>query len=63
MLNMGFVEDVEKILTAGVDAEAVQTLLFRRAAALGVLCVRWARWARFLGGLGRVGALGGWATR
>lgn len=29
MLNMGFVEDVEKILTAGVDAAAVQTLLFR----------------------------------
>lgn len=28
MLNMGFVEDVEKILTAGVDAAAVQTLLF-----------------------------------
>lgn len=28
MLNMGFVEDVEKILTAGVDAATVQTLLF-----------------------------------
>ncbi len=28
MLNMGFVEDVEKILTAGVDAASVQTLLF-----------------------------------
>lgn len=28
MLNMGFVEDVEKILTAGVDADKVQTLLF-----------------------------------
>jgi ATP-dependent RNA helicase DDX21 len=28
MLNMGFVEDVEKILTAGVDAAKVQTLLF-----------------------------------
>ena len=28
MLNMGFVDDVEKILNAGVDAAAVQTLLF-----------------------------------
>lgn len=28
MLNMGFVDDVEKILTAGVNATAVQTLLF-----------------------------------
>ncbi|EFN57631.1 hypothetical protein CHLNCDRAFT_20835, partial [Chlorella variabilis] len=28
MLNMGFVEDVEKILNAGVDAATVQTLLF-----------------------------------
>ena len=28
MLNMGFVEDVETILTANVDAEKVQTLLF-----------------------------------
>ncbi len=28
MLNMGFVEDVEKILNAGVDTATVQTLLF-----------------------------------
>ena len=28
MLNMGFVDDVEAILTANVDAEKVQTLLF-----------------------------------
>lgn len=28
MLNMGFVDDVEKILNAGVDVESVQTLLF-----------------------------------
>ena len=28
MLNMGFVDDVEKILNAGVDTAAVQTLLF-----------------------------------
>lgn len=28
MLNMGFVDDVEKILNAGVDAASVQTLLF-----------------------------------
>lgn len=28
MLNMGFVDDVEKILTAGVDAASIQTLLF-----------------------------------
>lgn len=28
MLNMGFVDDVEAILTANVDAERVQTLLF-----------------------------------
>jgi ATP-dependent RNA helicase DDX21 len=28
MLNMGFVEDVETILTANVDADKVQTLLF-----------------------------------
>lgn len=28
MLNMGFVDDVEKILNAGVDSSSVQTLLF-----------------------------------
>lgn len=28
MLNMGFVEDVEKILTAVEDKENIQTLLF-----------------------------------
>lgn len=28
MLNMGFVEDVEKILTAVDDKDSIQTLLF-----------------------------------
>lgn len=29
MLNMGFVDDVEKILNAGADPAGLQTLLFR----------------------------------